>query len=157
MIGFPGFIKRNHIPHFVTDAPLISTFVALALIPVAFLFTHAYFSGKKHMRFHSVTGSAAVVWDLALSVFYMMYRTFGGEVEGSTLDISGALLVYFIAHGLIAIVVIVLEVVVLTTAILQIKKKREYRLHTKLAPYLFIVWFAAFLSGEIVYLVNYVL
>lgn len=140
----------------MTDAPLISTFVALALIPVAFLFTHAYLSGRKHMRFHSTTGSAAVVWDLTLSIFYMIYRFFGGEMEGSTLDISGPLLAYFIAHGMIAVVVIVLEVVVLATALLHLRTKKEYRLHSRLAPYLLVFWFAAFLSGEIVYLTNYV-
>ena len=141
----------------MTDAPFISTFVALALIPVAFLFTHAYLSGKRHKRFHSITGSAAVVWDLTLSIFYMVYRFFGGEVEGSTLDISGPLLAYFIAHGIIAVVVIVLEVVVLTTALLHMRKKREHVFHARLAPYLMVTWFAAFLSGEIVYLANYVL
>jgi len=141
----------------VTDAPFISTFVALALIPVAFLFTHAYLSGRGHKRFHNITGSAAVVWDLTLSIFYMIYRFFGGEVEGSTLDISGPLLAYFIAHGIIAVVVIVLEVVVLTTALLHMRKKSGHTpLHARLAPYLMVAWFAAFLSGEIVYLANYV-
>lgn len=139
------------------DAPWISTFVALALIPVAFLFTHAYLSGRMSKRFHGVTGSAAVIWDLTLSIFYMVYRLFGGDVEGSTLDVSGPLLVYFMAHGIIAIVVIVLEVVVLVTAILHLRTKREYRLHTRLAPYLMVAWFAAFISGEIVYIVNYIL
>lgn len=140
----------------MTDAPFVSTFVALALIPVAFLFTHAYLSGRKHGRLHGVTGSAAVIWDLSLSIFYMIYRFAGGEVEGSTLDISGPLLVYFMAHGVIAIVVIVLEVVVLVTALLHLRTKKDYRLHYRLAPYLIVVWFAAFLSGEIVYLANYV-
>lgn len=141
----------------MADAPWISTFVALALIPVAFLFTHAYLSGRNRMRFHGITGSAAIIWDLTLSVFYMIYRLFGGQVEGSTLDVSGPLLAYFIAHGIIAVVVIVLEVVVLITAILQVRRRKEHRLHARLSPYLFVVWFAAFLSGEAVYLANYVL
>lgn len=141
----------------MADAPWISTFVALALIPVAFLFVHAYLSGKRGMGFHRATGSAAVVWDLSLSIFYMVYRFAGGKVEGSTLDISGPLLVYFMAHGIIAIVVIVLEVAVLATAVLGLRRKKVPPLHTKIAPYLLLVWFAAFLSGEVVYLANYVL
>ena len=140
----------------MTDAPWISTFVALALIPVAFLFTHAYISGKKRLTYHSVTGSIAIVWDLSLSVFYMLYRVFGGEVEESTLDVSGALLAYFIAHGVIAVIVIALEIVLLATGLLYLLRKKASGLHNRIAPYLYVAWFAAFLSGEIVYLVNYV-
>ena len=140
----------------MTDAPWISTFVALALIPVAFLFTHAYLSGKRRLAYHSVTGSIAIVWDLGLSVFYMLYRVFGGQMEGTELDVSGALLAYFIAHGIIAVIVIALEIVLLATGLLFLFRKKSSKLHNRLAPYLYIVWFAAFLSGEVVYLANYV-
>ena len=141
----------------MASAPLVSTFVALALIPVAFLFTHAYITGRSHHSFHRITGPIAIVWDLALSIFYMLYRTFGGQVEGSTLDIQGAMLAYFIAHGTIAVVVILLELAVLGTGIVQVRRKARVILHSRLVLPLYIVWFAAFLSGEIVYLVNYVL
>lgn len=146
-------LYRGH----MADAPWISTFVALALVPVAFLFVHAYLSGKKGMGFHRATGPIAIIWDLALSIFYMIYRFAGGEVEGSTLDISGPLLVYFMVHGIIAIVVIALEVTVLVTAVVGLRRKEAPALHAKLAPYLLLLWFAAFLSGEAVYLANYVL
>lgn len=142
----------------MTVAPWASTFVAVALIPVAFFFVHAYLSGKKGLRFHNTTGTVAVIWDLSLSIFYMLYRLSGGQVEGSTLKVEGALLAYFIAHGMIAIVVIALEIVILVSALLYLwKGARTRALHVKLAPYLIVVWFAAFLSGEIVYVVNYVL
>ncbi|OGS56076.1 MAG: hypothetical protein A3K60_02845 [Euryarchaeota archaeon RBG_19FT_COMBO_56_21] len=141
----------------MTVAPWASTLVAVALIPVAFFFTHAYISGKKGLAYHKITGSIAVVWDLSLSIFYMIYRLFGGQVEGSSLDVQGALLVYFIAHGIIAVVVIALEIVVLAAALLYLWKARGLSLHKRLAPYLFVVWFAAFLSGEAVYVVNYVI
>lgn len=141
----------------MTEAPLVSTVIALALIPVAFLFTHAYYSGRKHLKFHSVTGTIAVVWDLSLSIFYMIYRTLGGQVEGSSLEVEGALLAYFILHGMIAVVVIALELVILSTGVLQVLKKRPYKLHRRLSLPLYIVWFIAFLSGEVVYIVNYVL
>ena len=45
----------------MTAAPFASTFVAIALIPVAFLFVHAFLSGKGKRHFHPVTGFAAVV------------------------------------------------------------------------------------------------
>lgn len=141
----------------MTAAPWASTLVAVALIPVAFFFTHAYISGRMKLAYHSITGTIAVIWDLGLSIFYMLYRVFGGQIEGSTLDISGVLLAYFIAHGIIAVIVIALEIIVLATALLHLWKKRGLKWHKKLAPYLFVAWLAAFLSGEIVYLVNYVL
>lgn len=140
----------------MTAAPAVSTFVALALVPVAFLFTHAYWTGRKHRSFHRVTGPIAIVWDLSLSIFYMLFRTFGGQVEGTGLKIEGALLAYFIVHGLIAVVVIALELAMLGTGILQWRRKARIRLHGRIALPLYVVWFAAFLSGEIVYLVNYV-
>jgi uncharacterized membrane protein YozB (DUF420 family) len=141
----------------MTAAPLVSTFVALALIPVAFFFTHAYISGRRHLPYHRATGTIAVVWDLSLSIFYMLFRLSGGQVEGSTLDIRGALLAYFIAHGIVAVIVILLEIVMLLTGLLQWKRRSRVRLHGTISKYLMIVWFGAFLSGEIIYIVNYVL
>ena len=41
----------------MTAAPFESTVVAVALIPVAFFFVHAYLSGKRKKRFHPVTGN----------------------------------------------------------------------------------------------------
>ncbi|OGS43522.1 MAG: hypothetical protein A3K76_03925 [Euryarchaeota archaeon RBG_13_57_23] len=141
----------------MADAPWVSTFVALALIPVAFLFVHAYISGKRRLPFHRITGFVAVVWDLSLSIFYMLYRLFGGQVEESTLDVSGAFLVYFIVHGIVAVVVIALELIVLSSALLYLRRAKGLTLHRRLAPYLTLLWFAAFLSGEAVYIVNYVI
>ncbi|HEX9909187.1 MAG TPA: DUF420 domain-containing protein [Thermoplasmata archaeon] len=141
----------------MVDAPWASTLVAVALIPVAFFFTHAYISGKKRLPHHKLTGTVAVIWDLGLSILYMLYRVSGGQVEGSTLEIEGALLAYFIAHGIVAVMVIALELVVLFAALQHLRKKAGLSLHRKLAPYLIVFWFGAFISGEIVYIVNYVL
>ena len=141
----------------MSSAPLVSTFVALALIPVAFLFTHAYITGRKHHSLHRVTGPIAIVWDLSLSIFYMLFRTFGGQVEGTGLKVEGAMLAYFVAHGMIAVVVIALELVVLVTGAMQLRKKAPVRLHGRIVLPLYFIWWAAFLSGEVVYLVNYVL
>lgn len=141
----------------MTEAPLMSTFVAVALIPVAVLFTHAYLSGRRSLQFHSLTGTIGILWDLSLSIFYMLYRTFGGAVEGSTLEIEGALLAYFIIHGIVAMIVIGLESVMLATGLMSIRRKRQNTWHRRLAPYMYVLWFGAFLSGEAVYLANYVL
>ncbi len=149
--------RGNSIRPLMAEEPFVSTFIALALIPVAFLFTHAYISGKRHLPYHRATGAIAIVWDLSLSIFYMIYRLLGGEVEGTTLDIQGALLVYFVVHGIVASVVIALEIGVLSSALLYLFKKKGLRVHRALTPYLYVLWFAAFLSGEVVYLVNYVL
>ncbi len=81
----------------MTAAPFASTIVAVALIPVAFFFVHAFLSGKRKNRFHPVTGILAVTWDLTVSIGYMMYRTFGGAVNGSTLQLTPLLNAYFIA------------------------------------------------------------
>ena len=97
------------------DAPFISTFIAIGLLPVAFLFIHAFLSGLKGWRFHRLTGLLAIVWDLSMSIGYMLFRAFGGEVEGSTLELTGGILAYFIVHGIMAVIVITLEFVVLYT------------------------------------------
>ncbi|MGQ9586879.1 MAG: hypothetical protein ACUVT7_00650 [Thermoplasmata archaeon] len=110
--------RENSIWFLMAEAPFVSTFIALALIPVAFFFTHAYISGKRHLPYHRMTGPVAIVWDLSLSVFYMIYRLIGGQVEGSSLKIQGALLVYFVVHGIVALVVIALEITVLSSALL---------------------------------------
>jgi uncharacterized membrane protein YozB (DUF420 family) len=141
----------------MTEAPFISTFIAVALIPVAFLFTHAYYSGKRRLPYHKLTGISGIVWDLSMSVFYMLFRLLGGQVEGGIIDIHPELIAYFAIHGIVAAVVILLELGILTTGIWQWRNRRANSWHRKLSTPLYILWFAAFLSGELVYLVYYVL
>jgi len=141
----------------MADAPLASTIVALALIPVAFFFVHAYLSGRKGLPHHRLTGTIAVVWDLTLSIGYMLYRTFGGEVEGSSLEIEGLVLVYFMVHGIVAVIVMALEAIALLTGVMTMRGRDMSRLHRRLSPYLLVLWFCAFLSGEAVYIVSYML
>jgi len=138
-------------------APLSSTIVSIGLIPVAFLFIHAFYSGLKHKKFHTTSGAAAIIWDLSLSIGYMLYRSFGGAVEGSAIKLDGALTAYFAVHGAVAVVVMALEVVVLALGIKQIRSNQKSPWHGKLAKALFCVWWFAFLSGELFYLAMYVL
>jgi uncharacterized membrane protein YozB (DUF420 family) len=138
-------------------APLASTFVALALIPVAFFFTHAYLSGLRGWKHHVLSGTIAVAWDLSLSVFYMVYRTFGGQTDGSILSITPSMTTYFAVHGIISVVVMALEVIALATGYLMWRGKSPSRWHRVLSTPLIILWFLAFLSGEIVYVAYYIL
>ena len=140
----------------MAPAPSISTFIALALIPVAFLFTHAYLSGKRKLPYHKITGTTGVVWDLSMSIFYMLYRIFGGSVESHILDIDPQMWAYFAVHGTIAVVVILLELAILGTGLVQWRLGKKLKWHGKLSNPLYLLWFAAFISGEIVYLVYYI-
>lgn len=135
----------------MTHAPIVSTIIAIGLIPVAFLFIHAFLSGIKKWRFHNITGSLAIAFDLSMSIGYMLYRTFGGKMEGNAIDLktAGAM------HGIIALIVILLEIYVLITGIMQWKQKRTIKWHGKLAKVLFILWWLAFLSGELFYYILY--
>ena len=141
----------------MTVAPLSSTIVALGLIPVAFLFCHAYISGRKKNRFHPVSAVLAISWDLLLSIGYMLYRTFGGAVDGSTLKLTPTLDVYFGIHGAVAVLVMALEVTVLSIGLTMLKRKTVNRWHPKLTKILFGIWWFAFLSGELFYLAMYLI
>ena len=141
----------------MTEAPFVSTLIAIGLIPVAFLFIHAFLSGLKEWKFHSVTGVLAVFWDLSMSIGYMIYRSLGGEVEGSSLELSRSILLYFTIHGSVAFLVILLEVGVLFTGIIQWKRRQPVRLHSRFAKPLFVLWWFAFITGEIFYIIMYVL
>jgi uncharacterized membrane protein YozB (DUF420 family) len=142
----------------MTVAPFASTFVALALIPVAFLFCHAFLSGKRKKRFHPLTGILAVAWDLSVSIGYMMYRTFGGAVNGATLQMTPLLNAYFlVVHIPIAVIVMSLELLVLVTGLWQFRVKVSNRWHRGLTTPLFYIWWFAFLSGEILYILLYML
>ena len=141
----------------MTIAPFASTIVAIGLIPVAFLFCHAFLSGRGKNRFHPVTGLLAISWDLIMSIGYMTYRSVGGAVEGASLQLTPTLDVYFGIHGAVAILVMTLEVVVLAIGISQLQKKASNRLQGKLTKILFGVWWFAFLSGEVFYIIMYVL
>ena len=141
----------------MTAAPLASTIVSIGLIPVAFLFCHAYLSGRKKGRFHPISGTAAITWDLILSIGYMLYRSFGGAVDGSTLQLTPTWNVYFGIHGAIAVVVMLMEIAVLAIGISMVQRKAPNRWHGKLTKVLFVIWWFAFLSGEIFYIIMYVL
>ena len=140
----------------MTEAPFISTFIAIGLIPVAFLFIHAFLSGLKGWKFHSVTGVLAILWDLSMSIGNMIYRSLGGEVEGASLELSRSLLIYFIIHGSVALLVVLLEVGVLFTGLIQWKRAQPVKLHGRLAKPLFVLWWFAFITGELFYLISYV-
>ncbi len=143
---------------YVTAAPFASTFVAVALIPVAFLFVHAFITGKGKKHFHPVSGFAAITWDLSVSIGYMIYRTFGGAVNGETLHFTPLLNTYFmVVHVPVAMVVMSLELAVLATGFWQLRIRQSIRFHPKLTMPLFYIWWFAFLSGEILYLAMYVL
>ena len=133
----------------MTTVPLASTIIAIGLIPVAFLFVHAFLSGRGKKTIHPVTGTLAITWDLALSIGYMVLRTV-------TITLTPILTVYFGIHGAIAVLVMSLEIAVLAIGILQVRQKAPNRCHAKLAKILFSIWWFAFLSGEIVYLLMYV-
>ena len=133
----------------MTTAPLASTIIAIGLIPVAFLFIHAYLSGRSKNRIHPVTGTLAITWDLAMSIGYMLLRTV-------TITLTPLLTVYFAVHGAIAVLVMSLEIAVLAIGFYQVKRKTTSKWHGKLAKVLFPIWWFAFLSGEIVYLLMYV-
>jgi hypothetical protein len=137
--------------------PFVSTLIALALVPVAFLFVHAFLSGWKGWRFHKPIGALAIIWDLSISIGYMLYRSFGGTVEGSQLDLTGGILAYFIVHGTMAIVVIALEITVLLLGVALWKGRPYGRWHRKLSKVLFGFWWFAFLTGEMFYLTYYIL
>ncbi|MFX0114537.1 MAG: DUF420 domain-containing protein [Candidatus Hodarchaeota archaeon] len=144
----------------MAEAPLLSTFIAIGLIPVAFLYVHAYWSGWKDEKFHQQSGIIAIIWDLAMSIGYMLYRTFGGEVEGDALELTGFPVAFFVVHGTVAAVVIILEVAMLASGLLQWRKKSQGKTiengwHRKIALPLFVLWWFAFLSGELVYLASY--
>ena len=141
----------------MSDAPLTSTMIALALIPVSFLITHAYLSGRKGGRFHRPVGILAIAWDLSVSIGYMVMRALGLQVEGSTLVIKGAILAYFIVHGTIAVIVISLEFGVLSTGLLQWRTGKKMLWHKRLSNALFFLWWFAFLSGELFYVYAYVI
>jgi hypothetical protein len=138
-------------------APVSSTIVAVALIPVAFLFVHAFLSGRGKKGIHPITGTIAISWDLSVSIGYMLYRSFGGAVEGSTIQLNATLNVYFGIHGAVAIVVMALEIAVLAIGVMMVKRKTQNSMHGKLAKILFPIWWFAFLSGELFYLIMYVL
>jgi uncharacterized membrane protein YozB (DUF420 family) len=130
-------------------APFVSTFIAIALIPVAFLFTHAYLSGKRHLPYHKLTGTVGILWDLIASFFYMIFRV--------SSQVTGAVLIYGAVHGTIAAVVILFEFIVLGTGLLQWRTGKKSNLHKKTTPILYVIWFIAFLSGEAFYIINYLL
>jgi uncharacterized membrane protein YozB (DUF420 family) len=133
----------------MTTAPLASTIIALGLIPVAFLFVHAFLSGRGKNKIHPVTGTLAITWDLAMSIGYMLLRTV-------TITLTPILTIYFGIHGAIAVLVMSLEFAVLAIGFLQIRQKVPNKWHGKLTKILFPIWWFAFLSGEIVYLIMYV-
>jgi len=141
----------------MTAAPLASTIVALALVPVAFLFCHAFLSGRRKKRYHYAAGVVAIIMDLTVSIGYMMYRTMGGTVEGTTLQAMSAINAYFMVHVPLAVLVMALELAVLGFGLMQIRTRTPNTWSGRLMKTLFCVWWFAFLSGEIFYVAMYLL
>ena len=137
----------------MADAPLISTITAIILIPIAILFTHAFFSGLKGGKYHYPFGTIAIITDLTFAIGYMVMRIFG--LAESTVVIEGTVLTYFIIHGLISTVVIVLEFLVLGGGFMAWKKGKPPAFHAKVSKILFPLWWVSFITGEIGYVLLY--
>jgi hypothetical protein len=137
------------------NAPLASIIVAVGLVPVAVLYVHTFWSGFGRRPSHAWTGITAITGDLVLSIGYMLFRTFGGEVGGSTFHPQGAAVLFFAFHGLIAAVVIVLEVWFLVSAVGYFRKGTMPKGHARVSKPLFVLWAITFLSGEGLFLFQY--
>jgi uncharacterized membrane protein YozB (DUF420 family) len=87
----------------------------------------------------------------------MLYRSFGGAVEGSSIQMTPAFTSYFAVHGANAVVFMALEIVVLAIGVTMVKRKAPSLWHKKLTRVLFGFWWFAFLSGELFYLIMYLL
>jgi hypothetical protein len=140
----------------MNHAPLASTIVALGLVPVAVFYVHTFVSGFERTWSHRITGLAAVTGDLVLSIGYMLFRTFGGRVEGTVFHPEGAVLAFFVVHGLIASVVVLLEAWTIVSAIRYALTKSMFSHHLWLSKVMFVLWALTFLSGEAVYVLLYV-
>jgi hypothetical protein len=87
----------------------------------------------------------------------MLYRTFVGQIDGSILSITPSMSTYFAVHGVISVIVMVLEIMMLVTGFLMWRTKSPSRWHRSLSNPMIILWFLAFLSAETVYIVYYIL
>ena len=144
----------------MTHPPLMSTIIAIGLIPVAFLFIHAFVSGLKKGSLHPVTGTTAILCDIGMSLGYMIARSLHLSIAVGPAA-EGYIRKLFWIHGPISGLVILLEVAVLITGINNYRlKKRDIErstFHGKLSRTLFYLWWVAFLTGEALYLGRYVL
>ncbi len=137
------------------DPSFFSTLIAVALIPVAILFTYSFLSGRKGWKHHRLTAIIAIIWDLTISLGYMALRSFGGEIGDSDLELTGGVLAYFIIHGILALIVILLEFLTLYLGWSRGRGKEIGKWHGKVSNVLFALWWVTFLSGEVFYVVYY--
>ncbi len=137
------------------DPSFFSTLIAIALIPVAILFTYTFLSGRKGWQYHKLTGVIGIIWDLTISIGYMVLRAAGDAVSDSGLELSGGVLAYFIIHGILASIVILMEFLTLYLGWSKWKGKEIGKWHGKVSTALFALWWVTFLSGEVFYVVYY--
>jgi uncharacterized membrane protein YozB (DUF420 family) len=139
----------------MNQAPLASTMVAIGLLPVAVLYVHTFASGFKRTIAHRVTGVLAVSGDLILSIAYMLFRSFGGALQGSTFHPTGIVFGFFVFHGSIALVVILLELWIIVSAVNYHRTRKMFAHHRWLSKWTFVLWCITFVSGEAVYIASY--
>lgn len=138
----------------MAEASLISTVIAVGMIPAAFLFVYSFLSGLKKWRFHNIAGTAAVLWDLGLSMGYFINRALGPATASTFPSGVRACLA---VHGIISAAVIAIEFCVLATGVYNWKSGKRTAWHGRLSKALFVLWWFSFLSGEIFYLVVYII
>ena len=139
----------------MSKAPLASTIVAISLIPAAFLYIYSFIGQKKYSKYHVTTGILAIALDLCISIGYMIYRSIGGKVNGQALHPTGFMLKFFMVHGIFSAFVMVLEIIALIQGINYLRNRLKPNETFKISTLLFITWWFAFLSGEILYIINY--
>ena len=139
------------------NAPLISIVHAIVLLPLAVLFVYSFIAGIKKWRFHAQTATLAIVLDLTVSVAYMLNRLLGDKFSDSEANFTGAVLVYIIVHGIIATILIIMEIVVLVERFTNYRKKPITKFHTIMSKVLFFTWCFIFITGELFFFYVYML
>lgn len=138
----------------MTEAPLFSTFYTIALIPIGVLIIYALLSGLKKLKGHKLVGPIVVIWDLVNVLGYMIFRRLGESVGSTRTD---DILAIIIVHASVATIVMILEICVLTTGLIKLKRGKRLIWHGRLGKTLFVFWWMAFVTGQFVYLYLYVL
>ncbi|MFV0342590.1 MAG: hypothetical protein ACK5JH_06805 [Anaerocolumna sp.] len=139
------------------NAPLISIIHTFARIPLLFLFVYTFVGGFKKWRYHAQTGAIAVTIDLLLSIAYMANRLLGDRFSDSQADFTGWVLVYIIIHGIIATILIVMEVLLIIERIKNARTNPWTRFHRVMSRMVFFTWCFIFVTGEFFFVYTYLL
>ena len=143
------------------EAPTFSTFSAISELFVTAAVLYVVYQNFTGKGFPWKVAFGVVLFEFTVNMMYMIHRlnvATGDAAAKAESALSGGMVAFMAIHGSLSLLVFIMLAVLCCLAFLDMKKQKFFfKEHRKLTYVFVALWMVSVLSGEALYVINYVL